>query len=40
MPPLDSVCFHEQPEFAVRFRYRELPWIAGQDARAAFGFLG
>ena len=33
--PLDTVCFHVQPKFAVRLRYDELPWINGEDARAA-----
>ena len=37
--PLDTVCFHVQPKFAVRFRYDELPWITGEDARAAFAVV-
>ena len=29
----------EYTEFAVRFRYDELPWITGEDARAAFAVV-
>ncbi|MDP3000612.1 MAG: HEPN domain-containing protein [Bryobacterales bacterium] len=29
----------EYTEFAVRFRYDELPWITGEGARAAFAVV-
>ena len=29
----------EYTEFAVRLRYDELPWITGEDARAAFAVV-